>query len=274
VAGRKEEDSQEPALTARELKWPIRAAVALVGAACLGAGGAATFITHQEGPPLGLLAVGLIFCLMGASGVMPSRLRYKDAELEFAGKMATVLLETVDDASAEDKQGVLDVAHKVSQFAPSIAAPALGAYDFEQRILGKLRIAAAGIPGAAIDDDTPTGGSQSDAVVAIPATDSSGPRRVLVEIRVDDVVTHGILDRLYADALKYARVSPVAVALLVIAKTAVSVSARQLAWHYPGMYLARADGAGGRPVDHAFRDAVSGSPIRDPNDNRERTLRA
>jgi hypothetical protein len=233
--------------------------------ACLSAGGAAAFITHQEGPPLGLLAVGLVFGLMGASGMMPIRLRYKDVELEFTDKVAAVLRQTVDDASAEDKQGVLDVAHKLSQIAPDVAAPALNAYDFEQRVLGELDVAVASVPGAAFDSG---GGSQFDAMVAIPETASSGPRRVLVEIRVDDVVSRSLLDRLYTEALRYVGKSPGPTALLVIAKASVSMSARQLTQHFPGMYVARADGVGRGSVDISFGDAVAGPILREPDGHR------
>src|ERR1700730_17124592 len=51
-----------------------------LGFSGLGAGGGAVFVTHLEAGPIGLLAVGLVFMIIGLSGTLPTRLKFGDNE--------------------------------------------------------------------------------------------------------------------------------------------------------------------------------------------------
>jgi hypothetical protein len=88
-----------------------------LGAAVLGAGGAAVFITDLEAGPVALLLVGAVFGLVAMSGRLPSRLKVGDSEAEWA-TVAQYVETTVTDASPDEKP---DEVRRVAQLA--VAAP-------------------------------------------------------------------------------------------------------------------------------------------------------
>jgi tetratricopeptide (TPR) repeat protein len=63
-------------------RWWRAVAVAL-GAAGLGAGGVAVFVTKLEAGPVALLAVGFLFLIVGMSGRLPNRLKIGENEAEW-----------------------------------------------------------------------------------------------------------------------------------------------------------------------------------------------
>lgn len=238
----------------RKLNWLERSAALIAGAACLGTGGAAAFVTRQEGPPIGLLATGLVFGLIGVGGVMPNRLKVKDTELEFAA----VLQQTLDDASGKTKDGVVDVANKLSEVEPAVAAPALRTYAFEQRVLGMLRDALASVPGATLDDVS--GESGFDAMIEAPVSEGTPLRNVFVEIRADEA-TPKVLRRFHAEAVKSPRSAPGADATLLIVANTVGMKSRKQAQDYPGMYLARGDDPDSSSMQRTLMEAISGPAL-------------
>ena len=55
----------------------------LLGAAGLGAGGAAVFLTQAEAGPVALIAAGALFLLLALGGVMPTRVKIGESEAEW-----------------------------------------------------------------------------------------------------------------------------------------------------------------------------------------------
>lgn len=65
-----------------------RLAAGTLGAAGVGAGGAAVFVTQVEAGPVALIAAGVLFTFIALSGVMPTRLKIGDNEAEWRQEVA------------------------------------------------------------------------------------------------------------------------------------------------------------------------------------------
>jgi hypothetical protein len=129
--------------TAPSLGRPSRWAAFLLGLAGLGAGGTAVFITHLEAGPVALLAVGLILVLVGLAGKMPSRLKVGDNEAEFLEEreaMSGALLQSVESAPPGSKREVAGVVQRVAEVAPEVAAPAQAALEYDDMVLGLVKV--------------------------------------------------------------------------------------------------------------------------------------
>ena len=97
----------------------------------MGSGGAAVYITHVEAGPVALLAVGGVFLLMALAGVLPTRLKVGDNEAEWA-EVGVAVAAVVESATAQDKTQLVTNLGCLAGIAPSAAAPALAAFDYEE----------------------------------------------------------------------------------------------------------------------------------------------
>jgi hypothetical protein len=96
----------------------------LLGAAGLGLGGLAVFIRDVEAGPVALIAVGAVFVMIALGGVLPTRLKIGDNEVEIAA-LGRAFAEVVDDAPPRAKAELSATIEQLSLQAPNLAAPAV-----------------------------------------------------------------------------------------------------------------------------------------------------
>jgi hypothetical protein len=118
----------------KKLSMPGRVTAFALGIIALGAGGAAVFITHLEAGPVALLAVGLIFMIVGLAGTLPTRLKVGDNEA--AWELERQAVETFVERVAEDtpvaNRGELQLAlGDLAEDAPRFASPIFSALAYE-----------------------------------------------------------------------------------------------------------------------------------------------
>jgi hypothetical protein len=162
-------------------KW-ARWIAGLVGAASLSAGAVAAFTRSLEAPPVGLMAIGTIFLLIGLAGVMPTRLKIGDNEAEWQAVVEgyrELVDEVVDDSPPARQQLIVE---RLASVDPPAAYSAMTGLTYERTILGMLKEIVEGrgdhfasIP-AFTNDSTIL---DYDALI----TRADGKRRTLVEIK-------------------------------------------------------------------------------------------
>jgi hypothetical protein len=144
-------------------------ALALVA---LGSGGVAVFVTQLEAGPVALLAVGLVLLLVGAGGLLPSRLKVGENEAAWE----TFVSQVVDNVSSEQTPQLADALNKLAEDAPSVAAAGLGALnarrEFEGLVIRMLSDAVGEI------DNYSEGGSATDhGLLSFSTLGNIGPER-------------------------------------------------------------------------------------------------
>lgn len=123
--------------SAGKLGMPSRIIAFVLGVAVLGAGALAVFVTHLEAGPVALLAVGLIFMIVGLAGTLPTRLKVGDNEAawEIEREAVQVFIERVaEDAPAERQPELLDALGELAEGAPQVAAAGISAVAYERQL--------------------------------------------------------------------------------------------------------------------------------------------
>lgn len=255
-------DKPQLARVAIPLTWPVRAAVLAAGVACLGAGGVATFLTHVEGGPVALIAAGVIFGLIGAAGVVPTRVKAGDYEAEFTQeqRIARVLVDAIESAPQEDKPKVAHVVEAVAQVAPQAGAPALRAYDYVRNMFPTLVHVVSRMPGISIrDEPARIGGFRFDASADIPPADGIR-RELLIEIGAGS--TYGRLLGKIGIAEGYARANAGTGICLLIVFHSFGSSAYEEVTRHPWITLAPIyDPADEVSLERAIASAMSGEAL-------------
>lgn len=141
VADTDVEVAKPAARSAIRLSMPSRVTAFALGFAALGAGGVAVFVTHLEAGPVGLIAVGLIFMIIGLSGTLPNRL--KVGENEAAWEMERQAVETFVERVAEDvpvanQREFLGALSDLAEDAPRFATPMFSALAYERLLMSML----------------------------------------------------------------------------------------------------------------------------------------
>lgn len=114
-----------------------------LGAAGVGSGGAAVFLTHVEAGPVALIAGGVLFLFLALGGVMPTRLKIGDNEAEWqelAESVANIQRQVPEVGALLDSGGVSLDAILSGQLPPSDpglvqAAVRVGALAEDVRVL-------------------------------------------------------------------------------------------------------------------------------------------
>ena len=125
----------------KKLGMPSRVTAFALGVAGLGAGGLAVFITHLEAGPVALLAVGLVFMIVGLAGTLPTRLKVGDSEAawEIEREAMETFVERVADATPEANQReFLGALSELAEDAPRIAGPALSGLAYERLVMSMI----------------------------------------------------------------------------------------------------------------------------------------
>ena len=112
-----------------------------LGIAGLGAGAVAVFITHLEAGPVALLAVGLIFMIVGLAGTLPTRLKVGDNEA--AWEIERQAVETFVERVAEvtpvaNQREFLGALGDLAEDAPEVAARGISVFAYEQQLQAEL----------------------------------------------------------------------------------------------------------------------------------------
>jgi hypothetical protein len=126
----------------KKLSMPGRVTAFALGAASLGAGAVAVFVTHLEAGPVALLAIGLIFMIVGLAGTLPTRLKVGDNEA--AWEIERQAVETFVERVAEDvvpvvnQREFLGALDDLAEDAPRFAAPLYSALAYERIVKSML----------------------------------------------------------------------------------------------------------------------------------------
>lgn len=126
---------------------PSRVTAYALGAASLGAGGVAVFITHVEAGPVALLFVGLIFMIVALSGRLPTRVKIGENEAEWQEVAGDIIETALDSATPSTKAEVAPQLEKLAEVAPRAAAPALSGFAYESSFMQIVALAALKVPG-------------------------------------------------------------------------------------------------------------------------------
>jgi hypothetical protein len=137
-------DVEAPRRAARatnKLGTPSRVTAFALGIAGLGAGAVAVFVTHLEAGPVALLAVGLIFMIVGLAGTLPTRLKVGDNEA--AWEIERQAVETFVERVAEvtpvaNQREFLGALGDLAEDAPEVAARGISAVAYEQQLRAEL----------------------------------------------------------------------------------------------------------------------------------------
>jgi hypothetical protein len=160
-----------------KLRLWARWAAGFLGLVGLGSGGTAVYVTHIEAGPVALIAVGAVFMLVALAGVLPTRLKVGDNEAEWV-EVGVAVAAVVESASAQDKSQLVTNLGRLAGIAPSAAAPALAAFDYEDFIENLIGEVLAGHPSIKFER------ASMDPHDGRPDSILYGPdgRRVIVEI--------------------------------------------------------------------------------------------
>lgn len=137
-------DVEAPRRAARatnKLGTASRLAAFALGITGLGAGTVAVFVTHLEAGPVALLAVGLIFMIVGLAGTLPTRLKVGDNEA--AWEIERQAVETFVERVAEvtpvaNQREFLGALGDLVEGAPEVAARGISAFAYEQQLRVEL----------------------------------------------------------------------------------------------------------------------------------------
>ena len=137
-------DVEAPRRAARatnKLGTPSRVAAFALGIAGLGAGAVAVFVTHLEAGPVALLAVGVIFMIVGLAGTLPTRLKVGDNEAawEIERQAVETFVERVAEGTpAANQREFLGALGDLAEDAPEVAARGISAFAYEQQLRAEL----------------------------------------------------------------------------------------------------------------------------------------
>jgi hypothetical protein len=124
--------------------WRFIAAV--LAFAGLGSGGVAVYATKVEAGPVALIAAGLIFFLVAASGRLPSRLKYGDNEAAWEAAVEDLVIDVADGVSSQQTPRLLSSLAELAEVAPAAAAAGIStlsrAKAYEDIVIGMLLDAA------------------------------------------------------------------------------------------------------------------------------------
>jgi hypothetical protein len=125
----------------KRLGRPSRITAFALGIAGLGAGAVAVFVTHLEAGPVALLAVGLIFTIVGLAGTLPTRLKVGDNEA--AWEIERQAVETFVERVAEvtpvaNRREFLGALGDLAEDAPEVAARGISVFAYEQQLRAEL----------------------------------------------------------------------------------------------------------------------------------------
>lgn len=124
-----------------KLGMPSRIVAFALGIAGLGAGAVAVFVTHLEAGPVALLAVGLIFMVVGLAGTLPTRLKVGDNEAawEIERQAVETFVERItEDVPAANQREFLGALGDLAEDAPRFAAPIFSALAYERLVRSML----------------------------------------------------------------------------------------------------------------------------------------
>jgi hypothetical protein len=113
----------------------------VAGGAALLAGGAAVFLTENELGSVALLTVGILFAFFALAGLLPTRLKLGDNEIEWQERVGEALSEAVDEAPPESRAALIRTIAELSASAPSLASQSLSGIARESLIMELLRAA-------------------------------------------------------------------------------------------------------------------------------------
>jgi len=164
-----------------------------LGFAALGAGGVAVFVTNLEAGPVGLMAVGLIFMIIGLSGTLPTRLKVGDNEA--AWEMERQAVETFVERVAEDvpvanQREFLGALGDLAEDAPRFAAPLFSALAYERLLMSMLddAVKALGedvnLPVPVLKIEARVSGMGPDAVIS-----TADGRTLIVELKISQRIS-------------------------------------------------------------------------------------
>lgn len=122
---------------AGKLSMLSRITALALGIAGLALGALAVFVTHLEAGPVALLAVGLIFMIVGLAGILPTRLKVGDNEAawEIEREAVQVFVERVaEEAPVERQPDLLDALGELAEDAPQVAAVGISAMAYERQL--------------------------------------------------------------------------------------------------------------------------------------------
>lgn len=176
------------ARSAIRLSTSSRVTAFALGFAALGAGGVAVFRTHLEAGPVGLLAVGLIFLIIGLSGTLPNRLKVGDNEATW--EMERQAVETFVERVAEDipivnQREFLGALSDLAEDAPRFATPMFTALAYERLVTSMLEDAVntiaedATLPAPVVNTETRYPNVRLDALIS-----TADDRNLIVELKV------------------------------------------------------------------------------------------
>jgi hypothetical protein len=145
----------------------IRAAAWVLGLAALGGGATGAFVGDLEAPPVALLAVGLIFVLVGMSGQLPQRLKIGDNEAEWERTVAAAVGEIAEQVPSERLDRVAVALEELATVAPHAAANIANHLIRGQARIDSLRNVAARL-GIRVAEPAKVNGKASDLTLIDP----------------------------------------------------------------------------------------------------------
>jgi hypothetical protein len=125
----------------KKLSMPGRVTAFALGLAGLGAGAVAVFVTHLEAGPVALLAVGLIFMIVGLAGTLPNRLRVGDNEAAWEVErqaVGTFVERVAEDIPVANQRDFLGALGDLAEDAPEVAARGISAVGYETTMLREI----------------------------------------------------------------------------------------------------------------------------------------
>jgi hypothetical protein len=194
----------------------------VAGLVGLASGGAAVFVTDNEAGSVALLTVGVLFSFFGLAGLLPTRLKLGDNEIEWQQQVGDVLTDAVDAARPESRAALVQRIADLSAAAPTVAGRSLAVLAREAVMYEVLRAA---IPDHLRWESQGPGGHRFDALIMDPATG----RRLGVELKANAKPLGSAVFGNFLRHLDGIRSDPAADALLLVVNQPLLESARRLA---------------------------------------------
>jgi hypothetical protein len=233
------EASRRAARATNKLGMPSRVAAFALGVAGLGAGAVAVFVTHLEAGPVALLAVGLIFMIVGLAGTLPTRLKVGDNEA--AWEIERQAVETFVERVAEvtpvaNQREFLGALGDLAEDAPEVAARGISAFAYEQQLRAELEEVVRELEHSFPDGQpvnfmtTATAdGQMVDAIILGPAG-----RRVAVEAKLSaQRLAPSWIDLMHQSFLRKSRASGDFAALLFVTRKPLTRALAERLKEYP-----------------------------------------
>jgi hypothetical protein len=136
-------------------------------------GSVAVFVREVEAGPVAMLGIGALLLLIGLAGVLPTKLKFGDNELEFVQeKVSDALVTMVELVPPERREKALELLRELVPVAPKTATAALRGLAFEDLVHRMLEDSVAEINDGRnseahlrVEEDVIRGGRQFDAVI-------------------------------------------------------------------------------------------------------------